>query len=390
MSRIAFASFGSLGDVLPSIGVARELVARGHEVLSLMPRPLSAMAMRLGLDTYSVGSGSEIRALRDQSLFTLDASGFAAWGRFADEYLEPLNRSVLPGVQQSLERFRPDLVVAHPFAHFAATAANSLQLPWVSLHMYPQIAAERSGSVAGHWAINAPRFQALLQKQSAILSENLNAAAAGCWSPLGCYMMHDPSVAKGLAATAVDCGEYVGFPFTDLAATGETPTGQRLPLGERSGRVLIVFGSMVGNGLVGLWDAVVGTLGRQGFDVSVYDPPTMVANRLQGSAVHLVGRDCSILDAVADADVVVHHGGIGAMYAGLYGGLAAVVVPQTFDQQFNAVLLEQMGAGLVASSPDELGEAVGNLLEQGLPSAELQWSAATARTNIADRLLTHV
>lgn len=47
---------------------------------------------------------------------------------------------------------------------------------------------------------------------------------------------------------------------------------------------------------------------------------------------------------------MIHHGGLGTTFSALRSGAPAVVVPQAFDQAFNARLVESAGAGLASSS----------------------------------------
>jgi UDP:flavonoid glycosyltransferase YjiC (YdhE family) len=48
---------------------------------------------------------------------------------------------------------------------------------------------------------------------------------------------------------------------------------------------------------------------------------------------------------VSHASLLVHHCGIGSMYAGLLAGVPALAVPHAFDQGFNLDLLEHLGVG---------------------------------------------
>jgi vancomycin aglycone glucosyltransferase len=75
---------------------------------------------------------------------------------------------------------------------------------------------------------------------------------------------------------------------------------------------------------------------------------------------------------------VVHHGGIGTTYAALAAGTPAVIVPQAFDQGFNAALVEAVGAGV-----DGRREPLATALEQAVDDAAL---GARAR-RVASRLI---
>jgi MGT family glycosyltransferase len=57
-------------------------------------------------------------------------------------------------------------------------------------------------------------------------------------------------------------------------------------------------------------------------------------------------------------DLVVSHGGSGAMFGTLALGLPQLVLPQGVDQDWNAVALARSGAGLAIDRPDVTVEAV--------------------------------
>lgn len=49
---------------------------------------------------------------------------------------------------------------------------------------------------------------------------------------------------------------------------------------------------------------------------------------------------------IPDCGYVVHHGGIGTTFATLIAGKPAIVMPQAYDQFFNATLIDRWGAGI--------------------------------------------
>jgi enterobactin C-glucosyltransferase len=86
--------------------------------------------------------------------------------------------------------------------------------------------------------------------------------------------------------------------------------------------------------------------------------------------------------AMAECDLVVHHGGAGTSWTTLSSGKPAVLLPQAGDQFRNAEILFAAGAALVCSSDatGDLAAAIGH----GLDSSELTERAALiARDNAA-------
>jgi UDP:flavonoid glycosyltransferase YjiC (YdhE family) len=85
------------------------------------------------------------------------------------------------------------------------------------------------------------------------------------------------------------------------------------------------------------------------------------------------------------ADVLVHHGGIGTTFGAIVAGVPSVVLPQAFDQSFNARLVSASGVGAGASAEtltERLREALEGRFAPGVEAARsglIPGSVATAR-----------
>jgi UDP:flavonoid glycosyltransferase YjiC (YdhE family) len=82
-------------------------------------------------------------------------------------------------------------------------------------------------------------------------------------------------------------------------------------------------------------------------------------------------------------DAVVHHGGIGTTFGSLRAGRPAAVIPQGFDQPFNAVLVDRVGAGINAGGMG-VGAAIERLLaDPGLAARASALGSALVTTEVA-------
>jgi len=78
-------------------------------------------------------------------------------------------------------------------------------------------------------------------------------------------------------------------------------------------------------------------------------------------------------------DAIVHHGGSATVMTPLAYGVPQVCLPKFADQPLNAKLMADRGVGLTVNEPEEVGEALSQVLEQ----AKFRETAADVRDEIA-------
>ncbi len=74
MGKILVTAFGSLGDVLPFIGIGSELRARGHDVTFIGNPYFATHAAEAGLVLYPVGTMADSRSTKRSCGFTSPAA----------------------------------------------------------------------------------------------------------------------------------------------------------------------------------------------------------------------------------------------------------------------------------------------------------------------------
>ena len=126
MSRFLFVVPPLVGHVNPTVGVAAELTARGHQVAWVCPDPeLVGRLAGPGASVYACGGAP--RGERPAELRGPEALRFL-W----EWYLLPLAEAMAPGVRAAAAEFRPDVVVADQQAFAGALTAERLGLPWAT------------------------------------------------------------------------------------------------------------------------------------------------------------------------------------------------------------------------------------------------------------------
>lgn len=130
--RVLFVVPPLAGHVNPTVAVAAELTARGHQVAwtgpaEVLPSLLPARATLLpaGDRTGPGGYGTLHGRWRD-------LRGVAALRFLWEEALIPLAHAMLPGVAAAVDAYAPDVLVADQQALAGAVIARRRGLPWVT------------------------------------------------------------------------------------------------------------------------------------------------------------------------------------------------------------------------------------------------------------------
>lgn len=335
--------FGSAGDIFPSIAVARRQVAAGHEVSFAVPRLLGLYSRLAGLRTLAVGEGSESRALGDHRMYTTRFGGMASWRRSMAGHVFPVLSSGYARFLELLRGEAPDLVVTTAQGYWGPVAATELGVPWSSLHLYPQL-AELAGGTRGRGAaaFGGP-LASWLARQERRLGIPASRVPVANWGfrPGYTAVGHDPAVRATVAGV-----ETAGFPSWDraLADPGAVAAATAFLEGSGGARVVVSLGSFLGLVRHDLWTRLADAARRTPHRFLLVGVGPGRREALNGPNVLALGH-LPFSEVLGQADLFVHHGGIGSMYAGLRAGLPSLVLPLAFDQPYNAGLLEGMGVG---------------------------------------------
>jgi MGT family glycosyltransferase len=132
MKRFLFVVPPLTGHINPTVAVGAELAARGHDVAwagypeALRPLlPAGARVFPVLDDTFA----SRLLAERDR---WLTLHGAAVLKFFWEDFLIPLGHAMLPGVQEAIASFAPDVVAADQQALAGAVAARQAGVAWAT------------------------------------------------------------------------------------------------------------------------------------------------------------------------------------------------------------------------------------------------------------------
>ncbi|MFE6748499.1 glycosyltransferase [Kitasatospora purpeofusca] len=351
MSRFLLVVPPLTGHVHPTVGLARELVARGHEVAWTGTE--TALRPLLGPDATVFGTGT--RAFRAQG-----GHGLAAVRSLWEGFIVPYARFTTKALDAAVREYRPDALLVDQHTPAGALVAHRHRLPWGTL-------------APGAMELGRP-FRGL-----PLLEEWMTGLLRGLWRRAGLpeeeYVDPRFSPALVLAFTgpaltgpepvAPHCAA-VGPVLTDRPADPAFPWERLLP--ERR-RVLVTMGTLSGELGADFLARAVRALELCGPDVQpVFAAPADLLPELPAHAVAVDRAPVLELMRRGVLDAVLCHGGMNTVGEALVHGLPLVTAPIRHDQPFVAAQVAAAGAGLrvpfARVTPDHLAAALRSVLDE--------------------------
>ncbi|HQU27080.1 MAG TPA: glycosyltransferase [Acidimicrobiales bacterium] len=324
MRVLAACSLGGLGHLRPLLEVADALRGAGHVVGVVAPGRLAEVARARGYETLEGAEppGDLLEALRARVAGPDPRDAALAGNR--DLFAGAAARALEPALEESVARWRPELVVRETCEYAAAALARRRGLPVVQVAI---------GLARVEWAsvrLAAPALEEL---------------------------------APGLADACRATPYLSGLPESiDPSPFARTHRYRRLaPAADEllpdwwpgDGRPLcyVTVGSVAPRlaGAAAMWEALVAGLDAMGCRVLATTGDADLAVRATRS-VHVepfVEQD----RVLAEADVVVCHGGAGTVAGALAHGVPLVVAPILADNAANGRLVASHGAGIALERP---------------------------------------
>jgi rhamnosyltransferase subunit B len=396
VSRVLLATFGSLGDLHPTLAVGRAILARGHQaVVAASPEyrdAVEAAGLAFAPLRPSIDALGERRAVTKRLLHPLRGPE-----RLLRDY-------VFPSLDDSLADLKAaahgvDLFVSHPLTYTVPIVAQILGRPWMStvLAPYSVLSKQAPPRIPGINLLQisqrcGPRvydiawraMRAVLRRWERPLRA-LRAAHGlpdtgqvmtmeGQFAPLGTLALFDSVLATP--------GRDWPRPLTVCGAAlydGQAPEGQELEKLQRfldAGAAPLVFA--LGSAAVWIADRywlqameAAQSLGRRailltGDATALRPPPGILALRYLPYSM-----------VFPRAAAVIHQAGIGTLSQALRAGRPQLITPVAFDQPDNAERAARLGVARVLPFPKvsarRLAEALDALLQDGQ-----QTQAATA------------
>jgi rhamnosyltransferase subunit B len=396
--KILIVAAGSHGDVLPFVGLGRELQQHGHEVHLFASAPFAAMATEAGLPFTPVLSAAEYhRFLADR-----DATDPRKGMRLLAQAVNDTQRRCLALLEHACEPGRT-LLIGSSLAWATRLLGELRRVPVVTVHLSPSWfrSDHKAPSIGplGHlervpaivkrliWRLMDRRFL------DPLFTAPFNALRAERGLPpvsrVFHQWMHEGDLTLGLfpawfAPPQPDWPaglQLAGFPLYDHGADAPLPPDVQAFLDAGDPPVAFTAGT-------------ANATSHAFFDASAR------ACQLSGRRGLLLTQDASQLPAALPPGVasfgyvpfkallprlaaLVHHGGIGTTSQALLAGVPQLVRPMGFDQFDNACRVRALGVGhqLLPRQykPARVAKALGELVDDASVRARCTtWAAALA------------
>jgi UDP:flavonoid glycosyltransferase YjiC (YdhE family) len=164
-------------------------------------------------------------------------------------------------------------------------------------------------------------------------------------------MLHDPALLGAPNLPAL--GNVTGFVYCDALGGSQADEEQALDwLRQGDDVVAVTLGSFVSLVDSAVWAHAVAAVWECGLRALLLNAGRSAVFENSSRGELLAVGSVPFSRVAGRVRAVIHHGGIGTSYGFLAAGCPAVVIPQAFDQPFNAKLLAKAGAGIVGSLED--------------------------------------
>ena len=354
--RILFVPFGSEGDVNPLLWLAEGLAARGHEPTFLITPHYGHLVQRRGFPWVPVGTEEEfVRFARDPRLWQ-ETKG---------------TKMVVQGMLKTLPVYREgfttagshfDLVVLSSMAMGAASVAESIGIPRVTLHMQPALFRSLHECPVFMeqlaWLSRSPRWvkRGFFSLVDVVVWEaarkTLNAFRHGLNLP----------PLRDFYAEAFHGAEGVAALFPDWFAPRQPDWPPKLrqfgfPIAPDPPRALP-------DGLEHFLNSgeppIAWTHGSANFDIQHFQSRAVAVSQELKLRCLLISLDppegplpagvfhiahARFEDLFPRCRAVVHHGGIGTTAKCIVAGAPQLIIPRSHDQPDNASRIAKLGIG---------------------------------------------
>jgi MGT family glycosyltransferase len=355
--------------------VAAELARRGHKIAWTGHRASLEPALRPGARVFS--AGDDFGAVRDR---WLELRGLDALRFLWEEFLVPFGHAMMPGVEQAIDRFHPDVVVADQAVLAAPVAARHREIPWATSAASP---AEFTRPLAG-----LPEVEEEIRDRIGDFQLD-----HGIEDLLDLRFSDHLTLVFSTSALVGDTSFFPDhFAFVGPAAARSAPCA--FPWEWLDGRpaVLVTLGRIAGPSAARFFAAAAEAVGAMDAQAVLVAPPRTVPEPPPNVLVRARIPRHKLLE---HASAVLCHGGHAAVCESLSRGLPLVVAPVRDDQPVIARRVEAAGAGVPVGFEDvraeDLRAALATVLADGphraaAETARAVFAAAGGAAEAADRL----
>jgi UDP:flavonoid glycosyltransferase YjiC (YdhE family) len=273
----------------------------------------------------------------------------AAEAEFADNFADRGARRMAAAVPEVLRDFRPDVVLRDE-TDLGTTIAAELHGVPVATHL-----VLASGLLVRPELVGPP-LDAVRAEHGLAPDPGLTRLTSGPVLSTAAPSFRSPDAPLRLTPSHYRA---------DVAPLAHVPSGRP--------RVYATLGTIFNKESGDLFERLVAGLGALDADVLLTIGRDVDPRDLGPVPAHVrVERFVPHAEAVAAADVVVHHGGSGSLMAALAHGLPSVLLPLGADQPHNARRARELGVAEVLDAASATPAAIGQTVDRVLADAAMR------------------
>lgn len=356
--KIVFFCIPAHGHTNPTLGVVRELTARGHQVRYYSYEPFREKIEAAGAEFVPC---EEYDA--EQRLTPQDAAKIGKNLAFSTQILVDTTLALDERVCRDMESLHPDCIVADSMAVWGKAAALKFGIPFVSstttfaFNKYSaKIMKQGLGELAG-MLFSMPKIQKnirRLQEKGYPVKNILDILQNDDRTDTVVYT--SPQF-QPCADTFSDKYAFVGPSVRPAESVFNK---------ERDKLVYISMGT-VNNNLLRFYKECIRALGDTAYQVVL-----SVGEQVDTGALGVLPKNVAVypyvdqMAVLSQADVFLSHCGMNSVNESLYCGVPLVMYPQTSEQGGVAARVAQLGAGLLLekAEAEKIREAAVHVLEE--------------------------
>ena len=357
MARIVFFCIPAHGHTNPTLGVVKELTARGHEVLYYSYRPFrekieAAGATFIGCDEFD----AELHLTKEE------ANRLGSDLALSTRVLVDTTLSLDDMVCREMERLKPDCIVADSMAVWGKAVAKKLGIPFVSstttfaFNRHSAKIMKQSFRELVAMILAMPKIQKdlkRLRKKGYPFGNVLELISNDDFTDTIVYTSPE---FQPFSETFSDKFAFVG-PSVRPAVTALEKT--------RAKRIYLSMGT-VNNDMLPLYQNCIDGLKDTGCQIIL-----SVGSQVEIGAFGALPDNVEVyasVDQIAvleQTDVFLTHCGMNSVSEALYFGVPLLMLPKTKEQEGVAERVRQLGAGILLedTSPAAIRQGAESLLE---------------------------
>ncbi len=380
--RFLLTPVGSSGDVHPFIGIGRELLGRGHEVILFSAEPHRQVVEQSGIEFAATASIEQYQAATLNPDLWHPSRGFKTVLELVIPMLEPTRR----GLEAHYQAGRT-MLVGHPLGFATRTFEEQTGAPAASIHLAPsslrsayKVPALPPGVDISALPLSVKRALWALIDWTAI-DPQITPALNQWRGTLGLPPVHrvfkewvnSARLVIGLFPEWFGARQpdwpgqfhYASFPLWDDPGIAPLDAELSAFLEAGSPPVVVFPGSANRHATQFFGAAAVALqrLKRRGLFLTGY--PEQLPSGLPDSILHRAYAPFSVV--LPRSAALVHHGGIGTMAQGFAAGVPQLIMPMAFDQPDNALRATRLGTARWLTpkrfTPERVTAALEDLLD---------------------------